>query len=113
MKGKARGKWEDGRSKGWGRGGSGFAQGLGEGWQEGRKVLGDNVPDDLLVNIEIGVDEAIPHAGDVGPRYLRELLPAFRRDACGGLADDFDILDQAEQEHAVVGEVLAAMAVGE
>jgi hypothetical protein len=70
-----------------------------------REVLGDRLPEDVEVDVEVVVDKAVAHARGGAPRNLRHRCPALRADALGGLADDFDELGQREPEQFVVIEV--------
>jgi hypothetical protein len=88
--------------------------GLDVGWQGGeqlREVLGDRLPEDVEVDVEVVVDESVAHAGGGAPRDLGHRCAALGADAFGGLADDLDELGQREPEQLVVVEVAALLAL--
>lgn len=62
-------------------------------------------PHDVQVDIEIRMDEPIPHADNVRPRNLRLSTPALIGYFCSRFADDLDFLDQREHQHPVAVQI--------
>jgi len=63
----------------------GFFEKCGDFWFECRKIISDNIPDNLPVYLEITMDHLIPHAGNLPPCYVR--MSPFERS--GKIFDGF------------------------
>lgn len=55
-----------------------------------------SLPQDIQVDVEVGVNQPVAHTNDIIPRNVLELLPRDWRDLVGRLTDDLDILDQCK-----------------
>jgi hypothetical protein len=51
----------------------------------------DNLPDDLNVDIEVIVDDAMSETNNLRPFDFWVLRPEILRQAVGGLSDDFEV----------------------
>jgi hypothetical protein len=58
---------------------------------EGRQILLNNFPDNLYIDVEVIVNDAMPQADDFTPLNLGMQGLETLRKAVGGLADDFQI----------------------
>ena len=88
----------------------GFVLGREDGEQL-REVFGDRLPEDVEVDVEVVVDEAVAHAGGGAPGDRGHRCPAFGADTPGGLADDLDELGQCEPKELVMIEITALLAL--
>ena len=79
---------------------------------EGWKVLLDDGPQNIQVDLVIGMDKAVAQVHDIAPGNGRK-GPALRlRDSRSGLADDFQEPDERQIELAVRVEIFAPAPVG-
>ena len=58
---------------------------------EGRQIFPNNFPDNLYIDVEVIVNDAMPQADNFTPLNLGMLGLETLRKAVGGLADDFQI----------------------
>jgi antitoxin (DNA-binding transcriptional repressor) of toxin-antitoxin stability system len=58
-----------------------------QGRQEGRQLLGHRLPDDVVIDIKVGMNQAIPHGNDRRPGNLRCRGPRCFRDSAGGFSN--------------------------
>lgn len=81
------------------------------------KQVGDimrySLPDDVQINIEIAVNEAVSHPDDVIPRYDGNDFSAGRAHAAGCFTNDLGVLEDCQHEHAIMIEITADLARGE
>src|SRR5574338_226740 len=65
-----------------------------------REIHRHRVPDDLKVHVEVRVYQAVPHRDDMTPRD--DGVGGLRRGrrSRGCLADDLDVLDDGQDQHA-------------
>lgn len=70
-----------------------------------RQVGRYGLPQQVEVDVEVVVAEAVPHPGGGSPRDLRVGGADFRADLLGGLSDNLDELGQREPEQFVAVEV--------
>ena len=73
------------------------------------EIFSDRPLENVEVDVEVVVYQAVAHAGGGTPRDLRQRCAALGSDALGGLADDLDELRQREPEQLVVVEVAALL----
>jgi len=67
-----------------------------QGCDHGREICRDHIPDDIVVNLQVVVDDFVAHANDVGPRNLW-VAPSH---ICGDTPDCFpDDLDKVILRH--------------
>jgi len=52
-----------------------------------RDLIDRGIPDDLQVEVEVGVHNPVAHGDDLSPGYIRVALAKFRRQTVDGLAD--------------------------
>ena len=74
-----------------------------------RDVSLNGAPENVEVNIKVGVDQAVAHRDDVVPRNLGQLLPCGLGYLVGCLSDDFDVLHQRQYQLAVAVQVGTAV----
>ena len=60
---------------------------------EFRNALGDRGPHHIRIDVEISMNEMVPHADDQPPRYARGTLSKLRGKMATGLADDLQPTD--------------------
>jgi hypothetical protein len=59
-------------------------------------------PQDVVIDIEIGVNQPMTHAGDECPRNLRMLLAEFSTDLTRGFSHNLDGVKQCKRQHRIV-----------
>src|ERR1700728_2224203 len=70
-----------------------------------RKVPHGRIPNDVRIDIEISVDQPVPHRLELRPRNVWSRIPELRRDASGGLSENLDVPHNRVQQHPVVSEI--------
>lgn len=77
---------------------------------EGLDFLADDLPQSVVIDPVVAVDEAISHRDDLRPGDVRGARARRFGDSSRGFADDLDEFDQREEEDAVAVEVVAGLA---
>jgi len=62
-------------------------------------------PEDVAIDVKVGMREPIPHAYDGGPRNLGQQSAPFGRDLSRRLAHDLDGTNERKQQHFIAIEV--------
>ena len=65
----------------------------------------DGFPYNVQIDIEIAMDESIAHPGDLIPRNFRVALLGLSTYPACCLSDDLEILQDSQDEHAIMIEV--------
>jgi hypothetical protein len=71
-----------------------------------REILDDAVPDDVEIDIEVRVDQAIAHRNYRPPGHGAELFAGFGRELIRCFSNDLHASDQRVHELAVLIQVL-------
>jgi len=59
-----------------------------------RQVAGDDLPDDIGIDVQVIVDDPMPHADEAMPWNPRHRLAAFGRYVARLLTDRLDTMDE-------------------
>jgi hypothetical protein len=76
-----------------------------QGLEQAREVFGHRLPQDIEVDVEVVVDEAVTHASGSGPGDSGFGGPQFGADLLGSFADDLDEFGNGESQQLVTVEV--------
>jgi hypothetical protein len=68
---------------------------------EQRQILGDGLPNDGGLTVELAVDQLVPHSGRPTPGHGRMATANLGRDLFGGLADQFQGADDRRRLHVL------------
>jgi hypothetical protein len=63
-------------------------------FRQNRDMVYQNIPDNVIGNTKITMDQAISHSGNRSPPYFGIIVSKIFRDVFGGFADYFNAADK-------------------
>src|SRR5215472_10592053 len=81
--------------------------------QQLRSSFRDRGPEDVPVDVEIGVHQPVSHSNDRGPWQIGQLSARVGGDLICGFSRDLDSADQCKQKHLIRIEIGAPASAGE
>jgi hypothetical protein len=64
-------------------------------------IVSGRIPEDLSIQIEIGVHDPMPHGNDLSPRHFRMAFPQLNRQAVDRLADHGQVMKDRRRQDLV------------
>jgi hypothetical protein len=86
-----------------------------EGYQDGNqswKLLGDRAPENIQVDVKLGMHKPVPHSDDRIPWNVLELSAGSWGNPKCGFADDLDCFDERQHQHPAIIQVRAGPSSG-
>jgi hypothetical protein len=74
-----------------------------------RKIACQRLPNPVIVNVEVAVNEPVPHPYDPSPRDLGTLLLQLGGHIGGGLSNNLDAFYQPESQEIVLAQISAGL----
>src|SRR6516165_4042063 len=82
-------------------------------FRQRRSGLGDGGPEDVSIDIKIGVDQPVSHSDDQTPRHIGYLRTGLGGYLAPGFACDLDGAHQREEQHLICVKIAAFAILGE